>query len=245
MSEVARLGFPLTLVEGEAPDPPTLTARDDRTGTSVTLRVEADAGVTSEVWGHRASSREPVLMGSATGSDWVRVGNLVQGAEYLFHAVPSAGGAYGRASNVCAVTPKGPSVRPATLADAVAEYLDTQGVGTRGVDLFSEARPDKPEEVLVVRETGGPARDPFVPLERATVQLTARGATGARALELLTEAADEFADEGSPRLAFYLDEGGAWFCHIAEALGRPDVLGLDERGRFLASVNVLLTVERR
>jgi hypothetical protein len=231
--------------EGEAPDAPMLSARDDRTGTSVTLRVEADAGVVSEVWGHRASSRTPVLLGSATGSDFVRVGNLTQGAEYLLHAVPVLAGIYGPASNLVAVTPKGPRVRPASLADAVAEYLETQGVAERGTDLFSEARPDLPDEAFVVRETGGPPRDPFVRLERATVQVTARAATGARALELLDGVVTVLSDEGSPRLAFYLDEGGAWFCHLVEVQGRPGVVGLDERGRFLTSVNALLTVERR
>jgi len=239
------LGLLVDQLGGSAPEAPTLSARDDRTGTSVTLRVEAEAGVVSEVWGHRASSGTPVLLGSATGSDWVRVGNLTQGVAYLFHAVPVLAGVYGPASNLVVITPKGPAVRPASLADAVAEYLETQELGTRGTDLFSEARPDTPDEVLVVRETGGPGRDPFLPLELATVQVTARAATGARALELLDGVVTALSDEGAPRLSFYLDEGGAWFCHLVEVQGRPGVLGLDERGKFLASVNVLLTVERR
>ncbi len=70
------------------------------------------------------------------------------------------------------------------LLEQVTAYLQTEGVGTVGTDLFWNLMPDQPDAVTVVREYGGLApvvtHDDAV-YERPRIQITCRAQTYAEA----------------------------------------------------------------
>jgi hypothetical protein len=93
--------------------------------------------------------------------------------------------------------------------------------------------PDKPDTGALVRETGGPdqfLRGGFAEIGQGTFQVIARGPSHFAARELA------WTIHAALHGAVY-EVLGAHTLHVAEALARPQFLGLDERGRHLFSTN--------
>jgi len=133
-----------------------------------------------------------------------------------------------------------------SFGEHVAGYLDRAGQGTLQENIFCQARPDEPDALLVVTDTGASPPDPHCPLEERTVQVLARAASGDGALQRLSLVVGIFlADDGCPVTNFYLDEEGYIWVNIVQPLGLPALLGLDEKGRALASVNFQFEIRRR
>lgn len=96
--------------------------------------------------------------------------------------------------------------------------------------------PDKPDTGALVRETGGPdqlLRSGFAEIGEPTVQVLVRAPSHFAARDLAHEIHDAL--QGAAGVAM-----GDHVLHFAEALARPQFLGVDERGRHLFSTNYRL-----
>ena len=57
----------------------------------------------------------------------------------------------------------------------IALLLQSEGIGTLGADIFLADRPDEPDDVIAIYDTGGFPAEPELPDLRRTVQISVRG----------------------------------------------------------------------
>ena len=57
----------------------------------------------------------------------------------------------------------------------IALLLQSEGIGTLGADIFLAYRPDEPDDVIAIYDTGGFPAEPELPDLRRTVQISVRG----------------------------------------------------------------------
>jgi hypothetical protein len=63
------------------------------------------------------------------------------------------------------------------MLDDLASYLQTQGVGTVGTDIFKSRQPKTPNACVTLYDTGGAEQDKDLPIEDATMQVLVRSTT--------------------------------------------------------------------
>ena len=120
----------------------------------------------------------------------------------------------------------------AIYSDNVADYLEAQGVGTVGTDIFVGYLPDTPDSCIAVLETGGTEPDAYLPFREPTFQVLIRNTTF---------------EEGQTKLAsvrstlhqlnnITLVTGGFYFYYIL-AIAEGGHIGRDDVGRDMFSIN--------
>lgn len=120
----------------------------------------------------------------------------------------------------------------AYILDDIADYLEDEGVGTVGTDIFKSYMPDAVDTGICVLDTGGPQPDKDLPTKKPTFQVFIRGAayiTGRAKLDAVRAALHQVTNTTIGNTYFYyilaLSEGG----HI----------GRNERGLDEFSINFL------
>ena len=118
------------------------------------------------------------------------------------------------------------------LLDDIAQYLENEGIGTIGTDIFKSYMPDVVDTGLAVLDTGGPQPDKDLPTKSPTFQIFIRAAdyiTGRAKLDAVRVALHQVGNEQIGDTYFYYilanSEGG----HI----------GRNERGLDEFSINFI------
>ena len=122
------------------------------------------------------------------------------------------------------------------ITEEVIYFLEGEGVGTAGVDLFPERLPSKPDKALMVESTGGFESDMKHGYTYATFRLLARSGEGADprpAKTMLADAYDVLHGFGSGRLV----EDGIWVISIQAVQGAPVNIDRDDNNRHRFSQN--------
>jgi hypothetical protein len=108
----------------------------------------------------------------------------------------------------------------------IATYLDTQGLGDLGTDIFYSYAPGQKATGIFVLDTGGPKPDSYIPTKNPTFQVFIRAAryvTGKALLDQVRAALHQLANTTMGSTYFYYilatSEGG----HIG-----PNEAGQDE-----------------
>lgn len=130
----------------------------------------------------------------------------------------------------------------------LTSYLATQLSLTVGVGIFAGYFPeDAQDTILVVLEPGAERQNFYLPgtFEKA-IQIYTRAPDYQTASDLAASARDRISGKGNAvRTLPPLASGEPVFqINTAEALSGPAPMGMDERGRFQFSTNLLLRVQR-
>ncbi len=131
------------------------------------------------------------------------------------------------------------------VEEDVGAYLQAEGVGTVGVDLFYHQRPDQPDAVTVVRRYGGlaPTRThDGATYERPRIQVSCRAPAEPASYATAVAQAERCAS-ALMRLTNRVIAGTRYLS--ATALGPVIPLGRDDDGRETVAVNVEIDKERR
>lgn len=112
----------------------------------------------------------------------------------------------------------------------IATYLQTQGIGTKGTDLFYANVPAKMDTGVVVLDTGGPLPDPDIPTKNPTFQVFIRANTYALGDAKRTAVRDALHRLGNQLL------GSTYFFNIL-AVSEGGHIGRNEAGRDEFSIN--------
>ena len=118
-----------------------------------------------------------------------------------------------------------------TLTKAIVEYLEANGVGVFGTDIFIGTRPSFPIDCLTLYDTGGfaPQKDTT---SDPTIQAIVRNESYLTGLIKLHEVHDLLKEKYS----FWLKEDEIWVIKM-EAQGEPGQIGRDDNGNYLFSAN--------
>lgn len=123
------------------------------------------------------------------------------------------------------------------LLDQLASYLQGQGEGTVGTDLFKISRPSSPLACVSLHATGGYPPDGYNEREHPTVMLFARAATPGEALRKAYSLYRKLHGRQN------LDLGGGVWALTIEAVASPAYVGTEQAvdaTAHLASFNILL-----
>lgn len=125
------------------------------------------------------------------------------------------------------------------IIDDIAEYLEDQSIGTVGTDIIMSNVLDTPDNIVVVRDTGGAKPDAYIPTGVPDFQIYVRNkryATGKALIDSIAELLHRVANTT-------LIAGGKYFYYIVMA---TEVLpiGRDDKGRSEFSVNFNTKVKR-
>jgi hypothetical protein len=127
------------------------------------------------------------------------------------------------------------------LIDQLAAYLESQGEGTVGTDIFRIHRPSSPIACVSLHATGGYPPDRYTQRERPTVMFFARAATPDDALR------KAYSLYGKLHVKQHLDLGGGIFALTIEAVASPAYTGTEQAANqtaHLASFNIALDLRR-
>jgi hypothetical protein len=118
------------------------------------------------------------------------------------------------------------------IAKEIADYLESQSIGTVGTDIFIDAMPDSPNDMVVVYNTGGFEPDIDVAIEHPTFQITTRSESSATAY------AKAEAIKALLHLKYNvtLEVDGIYYYFILMMNGINN-LGRDEKNRIEYSIN--------
>lgn len=120
----------------------------------------------------------------------------------------------------------------AYLIDDIAEYLETEGVGTVATDIFKSYLPDGVDTGVAVLDTGGPQPDKELPTKSPTFQIFIRATdyeTGKALLEAVRTALHQVGNE---------QIGDTYFYYIL-AQSEGGHIGRNERGLDEFSINFI------
>lgn len=120
------------------------------------------------------------------------------------------------------------------IVNDIADYLEDEGLGTVGTDIFVGMQPNTPVDCITVFDTGG-AKPPIdIPTKRPTFEVLVRAsvfATGKNTLDTIRGLLHN-------KYNATLVTGGNYFYSI-NALTEGGHLGLDEAGNDEFSINFL------
>jgi hypothetical protein len=127
------------------------------------------------------------------------------------------------------------------LIDQLASYLQAQGEGTVGVDIFEVHRPSSPGALISLHPTGGYPPDAYTERERPTVQITCRATSPDAALR------KAYGIYRKLHRQQHVDLGGGIFALTVQAESSPAYIGTEQAagGSYhLASLNVAFDLRR-
>ena len=120
----------------------------------------------------------------------------------------------------------------ARLIDDVAAYLQAQSVGTVGTDIFKGTLPDSPDNCVAVYETGGPAPQKYLPINKPTFQILVRNKSYALGRDKLEAVRTALHRKSNLSLV-----SGQTFAYYILANSEGGHIGRDEAGRDEFSIN--------
>lgn len=120
----------------------------------------------------------------------------------------------------------------ARLIDDLGTYLQTQSIGTLGTDLFQGHLPDTPDNCVAIFETGGPAPNKDLPLNKPTFQVIVRNASYATGRDKLEAIRTALHRKSNLSLV-----SGQTFAYYILAQSEGGHIGRDANGRDEFSMN--------
>lgn len=125
------------------------------------------------------------------------------------------------------------------LLDDIAYYIEQQGRGTVGTDIFVSQLRDEPDNCTILYDTGGVEPDHYLPNANPTFQVYVRNAdyaTGKTLIDNIVEDFEMLANET-------LKTGGKYFYYIL-VMGEAAHIGRDKSGRDEFTVNFRTKIRR-
>jgi hypothetical protein len=127
------------------------------------------------------------------------------------------------------------------LLDDLAAYLETQAIGTVGVDIKTVKVCDQPDVCVFLLDRPGVSQDEITTIERPGVRILCRNVdTDAGILAAFTKA---YAIKKLLHRKVGLSLGSSVMYHHIMAVGNPTLNGQDQRGRPIYEVNFICTKE--
>jgi len=126
---------------------------------------------------------------------------------------------------------------PIQFVDDLTTYLQTQGHGTKGTDLFKGNAPEAIDNLIVVTDTGGIPNllNQTGPVENIFIQILARNKRQEHARDKLQAIQDDLHQLLSTSL-------GNFTVIKAQAIDRPAVIGRDVKERWMLTSNFEILV---
>lgn len=112
----------------------------------------------------------------------------------------------------------------------LAQYLEDQGVGTQGTDIFVGYLPDEVNTGLCVIDTGGTPQDPDLPHRTKTFQVFIRGANYTDGQALVDSVRDTLHQLTNTTI-------GSFYFYYILALSDGGHIGQNDRGLDEFSIN--------
>ena len=126
------------------------------------------------------------------------------------------------------------------VALEVAEYLEDNGIGTVGTDIFVDMLPDLANDAIMVYSTGGQVPDIDLPIGSPNFEVLVRSDSAATAHTKITSIVDLLHQQYNTVL---VTDGNHYYSILL--LGEINALGRDEKGRIEYSVNFNCKVRGR
>jgi hypothetical protein len=123
------------------------------------------------------------------------------------------------------------------LTSDLAQYLETQGIGTRAKDIFIEKLPDNTDNCVRITESPDEVGK-YIPINRVRIQIFVRNKTYA-AGKAKAMAIFNLIDKKDDRLV--LVTGGTDVLAV-QAMQTPTGIGQDEKERYIFTCNYLFTI---
>ena len=123
------------------------------------------------------------------------------------------------------------------LTKGLVDYLEEEGIGAFGEDLYVGTRPSSPINCVTLYDTGG-----FIPRKDTTSDPTVQIITRNKSYPLANEKALGVHDLLKEKYNFWLVNDEIWVLQ-SEAQGEPGRIGRDENGNYLFSANYRLWVK--
>jgi hypothetical protein len=127
-----------------------------------------------------------------------------------------------------------------TFIDDVAEYLETNGVGTIAEDIFVDEMPPSPDDVVMVAHTGGLEADRYLPIANPTCQVTVRNTTYSGGITKIYQIFNLLHQKYDNTV---LKIGGVDVMKI-DAMQEPTPIGRDEASRHIFTCNFVFMIRR-
>lgn len=123
----------------------------------------------------------------------------------------------------------------ANLDEEVAQFLEDEGVGTFGTDIFVSKLNDAVNDTIAVIDTGGMPPDDYLPLPKRTIQIIVRRLDQAESISVAREIRDLLHNR------FWQDVSstGTIFQLRSTAMQEPTPIGQDEKNRYEVTCNYL------
>ena len=128
------------------------------------------------------------------------------------------------------------------IGDNVVSYLQSKGVGTRGVDLFLNFMPDSPNDCLVVYDSIAPQlpESSCLTVDNLGIQLPSRSENTVTAMQKIKEAHKIVAGLGG----FALLDGGDTVSY-SRVESSPHSIGVDDKNRHEWTAHYEMRVESK
>jgi hypothetical protein len=124
------------------------------------------------------------------------------------------------------------------MIDALADYLQLNGLGVTGTDLFVGFLPAEPDAVTVLYSTGGPAPELRRPYELPSFQVRTRGTNARTAYDRCKAVYERLHGLHDTQLGVhYLVD-----CYALQS--SPVAIGRDEAGRYEYTLNFQARIHR-
>lgn len=118
------------------------------------------------------------------------------------------------------------------MLDDLVSYMDGNGIGTVGTNLFRSYMPTSPVNCVAVIETGGPQPNKELPLKKPTFQVLIRNSSYSAGKTKLNAVRSLLQQKSQTQI------GSTFFLYIL-AISEGGHLGRDERGADQFSINFI------
>lgn len=116
------------------------------------------------------------------------------------------------------------------IIEDLAQYLEDEGIGTQGTDIFAGYFPDSVNTGLCVIDTGGVVADIDLPTRAKTIQIFVRGATYEDGQNLIDAVRDLLHQLANTQI-------GSYYFYYILALSDGGHIGRNDRGLDEFSIN--------
>jgi hypothetical protein len=124
------------------------------------------------------------------------------------------------------------------LAQQIATYLQANLAGlTQTTNLFIDTMPNKPDNCVLVRNTGGLPPSTYLPLKDPTIQIVVRNTSEQAGFTIINNIYNLLHQKKGIELA----TGQNWV-YLCNAMQEPTVIGQDDARRTEFSVNFHLKI---
>jgi hypothetical protein len=124
------------------------------------------------------------------------------------------------------------------VIDEIADFLEDNITGyTKGENIYKAFQPDTPNNCLVIRDTGGPPPDKYIPTADPTFQILVRNISYPAAQDIVDQIVTLLHQKAGVTL-------GDHYYYSIFLLGEPGYIGKDEKNRYEFSANFIAHIRR-